>query len=117
MGRVSAAKERLIGSRKGADLDRLHTVRPPSIRSADKAGREAGKFLLFSLIPRLNWPKTAIDEDWQQRRPGLDAIFLLHGAHQLRDSKSIAPLTINFQKEIHAKFGCVLGWPAVCSWV
>jgi len=75
----------------------------------DKAGVKRGSFYYF-FDSKADVAETAIEEDWQKKRPGLDSMF----------SATIPPLerldkycefNYQFQKEILAKCGCVLGCP------
>src|SRR4051812_45794638 len=108
MGRVSDSRERLMkavreliwtGSYGSTTIDQI----------CDKAGVKKGSFYYF-FDSKAELAVVAIDEDWQQRRPGLDSIF----------SPTIPPLErlrkycefgYRFQAEIHEKYGCVLGCP------
>src|SRR6478736_4503368 len=108
MGRVSDAKEKLMeavkeliwtGSYGTTTIDQI----------CDKAGVKRGSFYYF-FDSKAELAETAIEEDWQMRRPGLDSMF----------SPTIPPLerlekycefSYQFQKEIKAKCGCVLGCP------
>src|SRR2546421_916859 len=108
MGRVSDAKEKLMeavkeliwtGSYGTTTIDQI----------CDKAGVKRGSFYYF-FDSKAELAEEALAEDWERRRPGLDAIF----------SPTIPPLerlerycefSYQFQKEIQAKFGCVLGCP------
>ena len=108
MGRVSDAKERLMeavkeliwtGSYGSTTIDQI----------CDKAGVKRGSFYYF-FDSKAELAETAIDEDWQKRRPGLDAIFSSTVPPLERFEKYCA-FNYQFQKEIHAKYGCVLGCP------
>jgi len=108
MGRVSDAKERLMeavkeliwtGSYGSTTIDQI----------CDKAGVKKGSFYYF-FDSKADLAETAIDQDWQSRRSELDAIF----------SPTIPPLdrlrkyfefSYEFQKDLKAKCGCVLGCP------
>lgn len=108
MGRISDAKERLMeavkeliwtGSYGSTTIDQI----------CDKAGVKKGSFYYF-FDSKADLAETAIESDWQLKRPGLDAIF----------SPTVAPLErlhkycefmYQFQAEIKAKCGCVLGCP------
>ncbi len=108
MGRVSDAKEKLMeavkeliwtGSYGTTTIDQI----------CDKAGVKRGSFYYF-FDSKAELAETAIGEDWERRRPGLDSIF----------SPTIPPLQrlekycnfcYEFQKELKTKCGCVLGCP------
>src|SRR5881296_1497576 len=108
MGRVSDAKQRLMeavkeliwtGSFGSTTIDHI----------CERAGVKKGSFYYF-FDSKADLAETAIDEDWQKRRPELDALF----------SSTIPPLerlrrycefSYKFQAEIKAKCGCVLGCP------
>ena len=108
MGRVSDAKIRLMeaikeliwtGSYGSTTIDDI----------CEKAGVKKGSFYYF-FDSKADLAEAAIEEDWSQRRPDLDAMF----------SPTVAPLE-RFQKyldygyklqaELKAKCGCVLGCP------
>jgi len=108
MGRVSDARERLMkavrelvwtGSYGSTTIDQI----------CDKAGVKKGSFYYF-FDSKAELAVVSIEEDWQQRRPGLDAIF----------SPTVPPLErlqryceygYRFQEEICKQFGYVLGCP------
>jgi len=108
MGRVSNAKDRLMkavgeliwtGSYGSTTIDQI----------CEKAGVKKGSFYYF-FDSKADLAVAAVEEDWQRRRPELDAIF----------SPTIPPLErlrrfydfgYGFQAEICAKYGCVLGCP------
>jgi len=108
MGRVSDAKERLmeavleliwVGSYGSTTIDQI----------CEKAGVKKGSFYYF-FDSKADLAVAAIDADWQQRRPDIDAIF----------SATVPPLErlrkhleygYRFQAEIKSKYGCVLGCP------
>ncbi len=108
MGRVSDAKERLMkavseliwtGSYGSTTIDQI----------CDKAGVKKGSFYYF-FDSKADLAVVAVDEDWQGRRPELDAIF----------SSTVPPLErlsrycefgYRFQAEICKKYGRVLGCP------
>jgi len=108
MGRVSDAKERLMeavreliwtGSYGSTTIDQI----------CDKAGVKKGSFYYF-FDSKADLAVTALDAEWETRRPELDSLF----------SPTIPPLErlrkyceygYRFQAEIKAKCGCVLGCP------
>ena len=108
MGRVSDAKERLMeavrdliwaGSYGSTTIDQI----------CEKAGVKKGSFYYF-FDSKADLAATALDAEWQRRRPELDELF----------SPTIPPLDRlrryceygrRFQAEIKAKCGNVLGCP------
>ncbi len=108
MGRVSNAKERLMdavrqliwtGSYGSTTIDQI----------CEKAGVKKGSFYYF-FDSKADLAEVALDQEWECRRPELDAIF----------SPTVAPLerlrrycdyNYRFQAEILSKCGCVLGCP------
>ena len=108
MGRVSDAKQRLMeavreliwaGSYGSTTIDQI----------CEKAGVKKGSFYYF-FDSKSDLATEALEGSWQQKKPELDAIF----------SPTVPPLerlrrhcefSYNFQAEIKAKFGCVLGCP------
>jgi TetR/AcrR family transcriptional repressor of nem operon len=108
MGRVSDAKEKLMeavkeliwtGSYGSTTIDQI----------CDKAGVKRGSFYYF-FDSKAELAQEAIEEDWQRRRPELDAMFSptvppLERLHKYCD------FNYQFQKELQAKCGCILGCP------
>ncbi|MBI1842456.1 MAG: TetR/AcrR family transcriptional regulator [Verrucomicrobia bacterium] len=108
MGRVSNAKQRLMeavgeliwtGSYGSTTIDQI----------CAKAGVKKGSFYYF-FDSKADLAVTALDAEWQKRRPELDSIF----------SPTIPPLErlerycdfgLRIQTEIKAKCGCALGCP------
>ena len=108
MGRVSDARERLMdavleliwtGSYGTTTIDMI----------CRKARVKKGSFYYF-FDSKADLAETAIEEDWQTKRPELDSIF----------SPTIPPLErlrkycdfgYNLQAQMKAKYGCVLGCP------
>ena len=106
MGRTSDAKERLMeavreliwtGSYGSTTIDQI----------CEKAGVKKGSFYYF-FDSKADLAVTALDEEWEHRRPELDSLF----------SPTIPPLerlrkycdySYRFQAEIRNKCGCVLG--------
>src|SRR5437868_1024070 len=108
MGRVSDAKERLMeavkeliwtGSYGSTTIDQI----------CDKAGVKRGSFYYF-FESKAELAETAIEEDWQIRRPGLDSMFS-PTVPPLERLEKYCEFNYQFQKEIQAKCGCVLGCP------
>ena len=108
MGRVSDAKERLMeavreliweGSYGSTTIDHI----------CAKAGVKKGSFYYF-YNSKADLALDALNEEWDRRRPDLDAIF----------SATVAPLErlsnycdygYHVQEQIRSKCGCVLGCP------
>jgi len=108
MGRVSDAKERLMeavkeliwtGSYGTTTIDQI----------CDKAGVKRGSFYYF-FDSKADVAETAIEEDWQKKRPGLDSMFS-PTVPPLERLEKYCEFNYQFQKEILAKCGCVLGCP------
>ena len=108
MGRVSDAKEKLMeavkeliwtGSYGTTTIDQI----------CDKAGVKRGSFYYF-FDSKAELAETALDEDWERRRPELDALFS-PTVPPLERFKKYCEFNYQFQKEIQAKCGCVLGCP------
>ena len=108
MGRVSDAKERLMGAVR--ELIWAGSYGSTTIdQICDKAGVKKGSFYYF-FDSKADLAVTALDAEWETRRPELDSLF----------SATIPPLErlrkyceygYRFQAEIKAKCGCVLGCP------
>lgn len=108
MGRVSDAKVRLMqavfqliweGSYGSTTIDRI----------CEKAGVKKGSFYYF-FESKAQVAVTALETEWEHRRPQLDAMF----------SPTIPPLerlmkyceyNYQYQKQLKAKCGCALGCP------
>jgi len=108
MGRVSDAKEKLMeavkeliwtGSYGTTTIDQI----------CDRAGVKRGSFYYF-FDSKAELAETALDEDWERRRPELDALFS-PTVPPLERFKKYCEFNYQFQKEIQAKCGCVLGCP------
>ena len=108
MGRVSDARERLMkavreliwtGSYGSTTIDQI----------CDKAGVKKGSFYYF-FDSKVELAVVGIDEDWQQRRPELDAIFS-PTVPPLERLRKYCEFGYRFQAEIREKYGCVLGCP------
>jgi TetR/AcrR family transcriptional repressor of nem operon len=108
MGRVSDAKERLMeavktliwaGSFGSTTIDDI----------CEKAGVKRGSFYYF-FDSKAELAETAIEEDWKLRRPELDAIFS-PTVPPLQRFQKYCEFNYQFQKELQAKCGCVLGCP------
>jgi TetR/AcrR family transcriptional repressor of nem operon len=108
MGRVSDARERL--TKAVSELIWTCSFGATTIdQICEKAGVKKGSFYYF-FESKAELAVAALEENWQQRRPELDAIF----------SPTIPPLErlrkycefgYRFQSEIREKHGCVLGCP------
>jgi TetR/AcrR family transcriptional repressor of nem operon len=108
MGRVSDAKERLMeavkeliwtGSYGSTTIDQI----------CEKAKVKKGSFYYF-FESKADLAETAIDDDWQKRRPELDAIFS-STVRPLERLRKYCEFGYNLQSQIKAKYGCVLGCP------
>src|SRR5262245_9364884 len=108
MGRVSDAKERLMeavseliwtGSYGSTTIDQI----------CDKAGVKKGSFYYF-FEGKAELAVAAVDEDWQRRRPELDAIFS-PTVPPLERLRKYCEFGYRFQEEICKRYGCVLGCP------
>lgn len=108
MGRCSDAKQRLMG----AVLELIWTGSYGSTtidQICDKSGVKKGSFYYF-FDSKADLAVAALDENWNRRRPELDALF----------SPTVPPLErlqrycdygFRFQTEMQQKCGCVLGCP------
>ena len=108
MGRVSDAKERLMeavrellwtGSYGSTTIDQI----------CERAGVKKGSFYYF-FDSKADLAAAALDEESQRRRPDLDAIFS-STVPPLERLKRYCEYGRQFQAEICAKYGCVLGCP------
>jgi len=108
MGRISDARERLMkavlelvwtGSYGSTTIDQI----------CDKAGVKKGSFYYF-FDSKAELAVVSVDEDWQQRRPQLDAIFS-STVPPLERLRQYCEFGYRFQAEIREKYGCVLGCP------
>ncbi len=75
----------------------------------EKAKVKKGSFYYF-FESKADLAETAIDDDWQQRRPDLDAIFS-PTVPPLERLRKYCEFGYNLQSQIKAKYGCVLGCP------
>jgi TetR/AcrR family transcriptional repressor of nem operon len=108
MGRISDARERLMkavleliwtGSYGATTIDQI----------CEKAGVKKGSFYYF-FESKAELAVVSVNEDWQQRRPQLDAIFS-STVPPLERLRKYCEFGYAFQKEICEKYGCVLGCP------
>jgi len=108
MGRVSDSKERLMeavkeliwtGSYGTTTIDQI----------CDKAGVKRGSLYYF-FDSKADVAEAAIEEDWQKKRLGLDSMFSAT-IPPLERLEKYCEFNYQFQKEILAKCGCVLGCP------
>ena len=108
MGRVSDAKERLMeavreliwtGSYGSTTIDQI----------CEKAGVKKGSFYYF-FDSKADLAETAIELDWQLKRPELDATFS-PTVPPLERLRKYCEFVYKFQYDIKAKYGCVLGCP------
>src|SRR5438477_399060 len=108
MGRVSDAKERLMG----AVRELIWTGSYGSTTIDDicaKAGVKKGSFYYF-FDSKADLAVTALDEEWERRRPELDSLFS-PTIPPLERLRKYCEFSYRFQAEIKAKCGCVLGCP------
>jgi TetR/AcrR family transcriptional regulator, transcriptional repressor for nem operon len=108
MGRVSDAKERLMEAVK--ELIWTGSYGTTTIDDiCEKAGVKKGSFYYF-FKSKADLAEVAIEEDWQRRRPDLDAIFS-PTRPPLERLRKYCEYGYNLQSEIRSKCGCVLGCP------
>jgi len=108
MGRISDARQRLTkavreliwsGSYGATTIDQI----------CDKAGVKKGSFYYF-FDSKVELAVVGIEEEWQNRRPELDAIFS-PTVPPLERLRKYCEFGYRFQAEIREKHGCVLGCP------
>lgn len=111
MGRVSDAKQRLMdavleliwsGSYGSTTIDDI----------CEKAGVKKGSFYYF-FDSKAELAAEAFEESWKQKRVELDSIFS-PTVPPLERLRKYAEFAFNFQSEIKAKYGRVLGCPHSC---
>src|SRR5947207_5387 len=108
MGRVSDAKEKLMGAVK--ELIWTGSYGTTTIdQICDKAGVKRGSFYYF-FDSKSELAETALAEDWERRRPELDSMFS-PTVPPLERLEKYCGFCYEFQKELKAKYGCVLGCP------
>src|SRR5947208_5273385 len=108
MGRVSDAKERLMGAVRELIWEGSYGSTTID-QICEKAGVKKGSFYYF-FDSKADLAVAAIDEEWERRRGELDSLFspTLPPLERLRRYCDYA---CRFQAEIKAKCGCVLGCP------
>ena len=108
MGRVSDAKERLMeavaelfwtGSYDSTTIDQI----------CDKAGVKKGSFYYF-FDGKASLAEAALEAEWENYRPRLDAIFSA-SVPPLERLRKHCEFTLKEQAELKAEHGCVLGCP------
>ena len=108
MGRVSNAKQRLMesvreliwsGSYGSTTIDQI----------CEKASVKKGSFYYF-FDSKADLAVAAIDGEWERKRSELDSLFSAT-VPPLERLRKYCEYGYNFQAEIKAKFGCVLGCP------
>ena len=108
MGRVSDAKERLMeavteliwtGSYNGTTIDQI----------CERAGVKKGSFYYF-FDGKSELAEAALDQEWQNYRPELDALFSA-SVEPMQRLQSFCDFTYQEQVELKAKHGFVLGCP------
>jgi TetR/AcrR family transcriptional regulator, transcriptional repressor for nem operon len=108
MGRVSDAKERLMGAVR--ELIWTGSYGSTTIdQICDKAGVKKGSFYYF-FDSKADLAATALDAEWEMRRPELDSLFS-PTVPPLERLRKYCEYGYRFQAEIKAKCGCVLGCP------
>jgi TetR/AcrR family transcriptional regulator, transcriptional repressor for nem operon len=108
MGRVSDAKERLMGAVR--ELIWTGSYGSTTIdQICDKAGVKKGSFYYF-FDSKADLAATALDAEWETRRPELDSLFS-PTVPPLERLRKYCEYGYRFQAEIKAKCGCVLGCP------
>src|SRR5436190_10736340 len=108
MGRVSDARERLMK----AVIELIWSCSYGSTtidQICEKAGVKKGSFYYF-FDSKAELAVAAVDEDWQTRRPQLDAIFS-PTVPPLERLRQYCEFGYRFQAEICKKYGRVLGCP------
>jgi TetR/AcrR family transcriptional repressor of nem operon len=108
MGRVSDAKERLMdavselfwtGSYDSTTIDQI----------CAKAGVKKGSFYYF-FDGKLRLAEAALEMEWQEYRPTLDALFSA-SVPPLERLRNYCDFIYRDQAELKARHGCVLGCP------
>lgn len=108
MGRVSDAKERLMeavteliwtGSYDGTTIDQI----------CERAGVKKGSFYYF-FDGKSELAEAALDREWQNYRPELDALFSA-SVEPLQRLQNFCDYNYRDQVELKAKHGFVLGCP------
>src|SRR5438128_8599309 len=108
MGRVSDAKKRLMDA--VGELIWLDSYGSTTIdQICAKAGVKKGSFYYF-FDSKAELAVVSVEEDWQRRRPELDAIFS-STVPPLERLRRYCDFGYRFQSEICSKYGCVLGCP------
>jgi TetR/AcrR family transcriptional repressor of nem operon len=108
MGRVSDAKERLMEAVR--ELIWTCSYGSTTIdQICEKAGVKKGSFYYF-FDSKADLAVQAMDEDWQRIRQQLDSLFS-PTVPPLERLRSYCDFGYQFQCEIKAKHGCVLGCP------
>jgi TetR/AcrR family transcriptional regulator, transcriptional repressor for nem operon len=108
MGRVSDARERLMGAM--TELIWTGSYGSTTIdQICDKAGVKKGSFYYF-FESKVELAVAALEESWNSRRPELDAIFS-PTVPPLERLRQYCEFGYRFQAEIREKHGCVLGCP------
>ncbi len=106
MGRVSDAKERLMGAVR--ELIWTGSYGSTTIdQICEAAGVKKGSFYYF-FDSKADLAEAGLGAEWELRRPELDAIFS-PTVPPLERLRKYCEYNYRFQAEIHSKFGCVLG--------
>jgi len=101
-------KEKIDGSCQRVDLTGSYGSTTID-QICDKAGVKKGSFYYF-FDSKADLAETAIEADWQYKRPELDAMFS-PTVPPLERLRKYCEFSYRFQSEIKAKYGCVLGCP------
>jgi TetR/AcrR family transcriptional repressor of nem operon len=108
MGRVSDAKERLMGA--VSELIWAGSYGSTTIdQICERAGVKKGSFYYF-FDSKADLAVVAIDAEWERRRPEIDKIFS-PTVPPLERLRKYCEYGCHFQAEIKSKYGRVLGCP------
>src|SRR5213078_590667 len=108
MGRVSDAKERLMGAVRELIWEGSYGSTTIDQICA-KAGVKKGSFYYF-FDSKAELAETALEEDWERLRPELDSIFS-PTVPPLERLRKYLDFGYNLQAQMKAKYGYVLGCP------
>jgi len=108
MGRVSDARARLMGAM--SELIWTGSYGATTIdQICDKSGVKKGSFYYF-FESKVELAVAALEEQWELRRPELDAMFS-PTVPPLERLRKYCDFGYRFQAELRQKHGCVLGCP------
>lgn len=108
MGRVSDAKPRLMEAVRGLIWTGSYG-RTTIDQICEKAGVKKGSFYYF-FNSKADVAISALKEEWDRKRPELDALFS-PTVPPLERFRKYCEYAYNFQQQIQCKCGCVLGCP------